>query len=271
MKIKADLHTHSTFSDGDMTPSELVRLCKETGINVFSLTDHDCIDGLSEAKKACEEYGIRFIPGVEISAKETREIHILGYNFDYTNKEFIEELQKIRELRHRRNRLIISALKKKHLPINEEELNSKNTPGRKEIARLMVKRGYVKNISEAFEKYIGFGGPAYINAERPSPEQVIRLINKYGGMAVLAHPYKTGIDENALPEFIERLKSYGLKGVEVYYPTHSEENISFLKKITKENKLYMTGGSDFHDRNGIITMGEENYLFDEGIFNKYLH
>lgn len=246
-----DLHTHSTASDGTMAPSELVRHGKEVGLLALALTDHDTIDGIDEALREAKKVGLEVIAGVEISVdfNHISEMHLLGYFLDDNHKNLKPLLKKLKASREERNPKMIKKLNELGFDISLDEVKREargKVVARPHIASILFKKGYIKNIGEAFDKYISTGKPAYVKRERLSPKEAIEEIIRCGGVPVLAHPIYLYIQLNELDELLYELKGYGLKGIETYYSdntTYDTEN--FLKLAIKHN-LVPTGGSDFH-------------------------
>ncbi len=252
--MKADLHLHTTASDGAMTPSEIVDWAVKGGLEVISVTDHDTVAGLEEAREAAKSRGIKFIDGIEISAFSVSEIHILGYNIDPKNEEFIGALENVKRLRQERNVKIGEKLKtlgvKLDLDFEAEGI------GRMNIAREIVANGYACNVNAAFEKYLSVGGAAYCQSERISPLEAVKLINSCGGIACVAHPKKY-LSDGRLDMLLSGLSKFGLKGLEVYYPNHGAKEIGALLQLCEKYRLTPTGGSDFHgeeDRNFAVDL-----------------
>ena len=187
-----DLHTHSTASDGTFTPTKLVHYAKTKGLRALALTDHDCIDGLKEAMAAGKDVGVEVIPGVELSAEfPNGTMHILGFFVDPSDPIFLQRLATLQEARSQRNPKIVKKLQDLGVKIAYEEVvaaSGGGQVGRPHFAQVLMEKGYVKTIGEAFEKYLRNGGPAYVEKERFSPEGSIALIHEAGGVAVLAHP-----------------------------------------------------------------------------------
>ncbi len=251
LELRADLHTHTLASDGTCTPAENVRLAKEAGLHAVAITDHDTVAGIGEAMKASREYGVQVIPGVEISSVGIgQDIHVLGYFIPYEDEKFMAELAKLRDTRHKRNKMLVAKLNELGIPIDLEKVyrrkegTDKNI-GRPHIAEELMELGAVKSIEEAFEKYLGKGGLAYVNPPRISPQEAIRLIRQSGGVAVLAHPGLYGNDD-----FVEELILHGLDGIEVWHPDNSEEQRQHYMRLADDYGLVMTGGSDFHGWRG---------------------
>ncbi|MBR4908193.1 MAG: PHP domain-containing protein [Acidaminococcaceae bacterium] len=249
MKELADLHLHSTYSDGVYSPHELATMAKAAGITVLALTDHDTLKGLPEMEEAAKEAGIAFIPGVEFSARwENRQVHIIGYGIDEHNALLLERLADVRNARRSRLEKIIKRLHEMgmdvEVPVPEE---GQRAVGRPHIARALVAQGYVKTVQEAFDKYIGEGKPAYQPQTKMTPPEAVMLIHQAGGIAVQAHPEEIG--DRALA--LKLLGALAYDGIEVYHPSaKTKETEFFWLKTATERKLLITGGSDFHGNPG---------------------
>lgn len=248
---RADLHSHTLASDGTCTPTENVRLAKQEGLHTLAITDHDTVAGIQEALAAAKEYDIEVIPGIEISSVGLgQDIHVLGYFIPYEDEQFLQELVKLRDTRHERNKLIIAKLNELGIGISLEQVyrrkvgTDKNI-GRPHIAEELIELGVVQSIEEAFQKYLGKEGLAYTNPPRITPEEAIRFIRKSGGVAVLAHPGLYGNDD-----YVEELILYGLDGIEVWHPDNSEAQREHYIGLAEQYGLVMTGGSDFHGWRG---------------------
>lgn len=244
-----DLHTHTTASDGSMKPQELVNYAREKGLSVIAVTDHDTIDGLDEAVKEGNNIGLKVIPGVEISLDFKKEMHMLGYfpNNNYRNIRNI--LDDLRFSRNRRNIKMAEKLNELGFKVSVEEAEmeaSGRIVARPHFARVLLKKGYVSSISEAFEKYLGFGKPAYIEKEKLSVQDGILAILKAGGIPVLAHPKLLGLEDDEMEKLISDMAGWGMKGLEVYYVDNTEEETEKYLKIAEKYSLIPTGGSDFH-------------------------
>jgi len=266
-----DLHIHSTASDGSLAPLDILELAKETGLAAFALTDHDAIDGAREIASViglgvdCNNpHGARdvnqsvpfFISGVEISAAPPPQIkisgsfHILGYGFDQDHPELNKVLIKQQEARKNRNPEIIARLNEMGIDISLEAVAAASgSPriGRPHIATLMVEKGYVRTIDEAFDNYIGSGKPGYVDKPRIRVESAIALIRSAGGIPVLAHPgLLTASSPSRMIDLIGALTEMGLGGLEVYYPGHDAEQLALFSKLARSHGLLVTGGTDFH-------------------------
>jgi len=261
MKKFIDLHTHSTASDGSYSPAEVVRLAKEGGLAAMALTDHDTVDGLPEAVAAGQEFGVEVIPGVEISAQfPGGTMHILGLFVEYHNGRLDERLAVLKQARIDRNPRIIAKLNALGIPITMEkvdQISGGGQVGRPHIARALMEAGYVQDLQEAFDKYLGWHRPAYVSKFRFPPEAALAMIREAKGIPVLAHPFTLGLGSAyALKNLIIELKGLGLAGLEVYYSEHTPEQEALYLKLVRELDLQISGGSDFHGLNKPeITLG----------------
>lgn len=251
---KIDLHTHSTISDGTLTPIELVAYAKTKGLKAIALTDHDSIDGISEAVEASTKYDLELIPGIEFAVSfKNKEIHILGYFIDYKNDEFKTQLKQTQIDRQNRNLEIIEKLKKIGVEITSEELYSiagkKNIVSRVHFAKLLLKKGYVNTRDEAFKRYLCEGGKAYVPRKALNALDCINLINTNGGIPVLAHPTLYNLTMNQIELMVKEFIEFGIKGIEAIYSTYSHQQEADLKVIAKKYNLKISGGSDFHGDN----------------------
>lgn len=266
-----DLHTHTTASDGTFTPSEVVRLAVELGIKALAITDHDTIDGIEEALLEGSKLGLEIIPGIEISVDFVKEMHILGYFIDLNCLSLKATLDKLQDFRRKRNPLIVQRLQKLGFNITLQEVLETaggESVGRPHIGKVLMDKGYVKSISEAFEKYLAVGKPAYLEKEKLSPKEAIGIIIKAGGIPVLAHPKFLQLDEVSLGEILLYLTNLGLKGIEAYYSTHSLEETKQYLRLAEKYNLAVSGGSDFHGSNKpeiILGRGTEGLPLDNRI------
>lgn len=244
---KVDLHIHSTASDGRLTPAEIVRKSVEAGLTVIALTDHDAVEGIAPALEAAKVLsGLQVIPGVEINTDVPKgEVHVLGYFIDYTYPELLVALGRMRHARQERAQGMVAKLEGLGLPIEwerVEEIAGSGAMGRPHIAQAMLERGFVTSIKEAFTKYIGWGGPAYVERAKMAPGEAVRLILRAKGLPVLAHPL-------TVPDFetmVVELKAEGLVGLEAYYNGYTREEIEQLVNLAKKYGLIVSGGSDYH-------------------------
>lgn len=244
-----DLHTHSTASDGSMTPRELVRYAAKKGLSAIAITDHDTVEGLSDAIDEAGKIGIEVIPGLEIGVDFMPEMHILGYFINGNYSSIEEILVRLIENRDQRNPKIIKKLNKMGFNITMEEVEEAANGlvvGRPHIAQVLMNKGYIKNVSEAFDKYLGSGKPAYYKKDRLTPEEGINEIIKAGGIPMLAHPIYLGLNLSQLDELLGTLVSIGLKGIEAYYTGNTKDDTGNLLRLAIKHNLLVTGGSDFH-------------------------
>jgi predicted metal-dependent phosphoesterase TrpH len=247
-----DLHSHSTFSDGTFTPEELIIKAKEKNLSLYSITDHDNLGGQEEALLYSKKYGINYITGLEISCKFKNMFDILGYNISLDNLELNNALKKVQDFRKNRNKLMVEKLVSLGFDITLEEVINEaqgDVVGRPHFARVLLNKGYVKDRDEAFEKYLGDGKIAYIPKEKIEPKDAVKLIKNAGGFPVIAHPKYLRVSYKELKNIILELKEYGLWGIEVYYPKHSNTEIKTFRDLAIETNLFITAGSDFHGAN----------------------
>ncbi len=248
-----DLHTHTTASDGSDTPSELVQLAKKKGLSALAVTDHDTLDGLPKALKKGYELDLRVIPGVELSVVPPQgNMHVLGYYIDLESQELHKVLKMVQEARAQRNPKILKRLSELGYPLSMDELDeiaNGGQIGRPHIARAMVAKGYVKSVSQAFEKFLKKDAPAYVPKSILLPEQAVKAIHQAGGVAVLAHPISLDFKTYArLEELVDTFVNEGFDGIECYYSEHSQELTNFCIDLCKKYDLLITGGSDYHGR-----------------------
>lgn len=249
-----DLHLHSTASDGSYTPSELVHYAIEKGLIAFALTDHDTTSGIDEALNEAELINdfspIKVIPGIELSAEyKGKDIHILGLNIDYRNKEFQKKIEYFRNIRAERNVKMIELLNKHGFKITEEQLKERFKDAvitRAHFAIMLVECGYVKDKDIAFKKYLNPGCPCYVPRTRINVIDAISLIHLANGKAVLAHPLLYHFSEAELDSLVALLKENGLQGIEAIYSSNKWNDESRMKQLAQKYDLFITGGSDFH-------------------------
>lgn len=248
--MSIDLHIHSTFSDGTMSPTELVELAKFKRLKTISITDHDTMAGVGEALTAGAEAGVEVIPGLEISVEHAgKYMHILGYYMDVKNPELLKSLEVLQVGRAARNNKILEKLAEYEIFITPEEVRKISRigqTGRPHIAQAMLRQKKVKNMNEAFKKYLRKGECAYVSRFVYTAKEAIEIINGAGGLAVLAHPVQIDSSMQTLPLLLEELTAFGLTGIETYYPTHSSKAKKQLRKLATKYNLILTGGSDYH-------------------------
>ncbi|HRJ86231.1 MAG TPA: PHP domain-containing protein [Ignavibacteria bacterium] len=245
--IKADLHTHTHYSDGYHTPGELIQKAKTAGLTHLAITDHDNVDAIDEAIEIASRYDIELIPGTEISAEHNgKETHILAYFFDHKNPELLDYLRNFRRERMKRAQKIVEKLNELGIAIQMQDVLSQvkgnGSVGRPHIAVALIEGGFVNNYYDAFNKFIGDDKPAYVKKPNISTKDAISLINRCGGLSFVAHPGKSMRHNNSLFEMIE----FGIDGIEVVHPSHSDYDIEYFRDITSQYFLLESGGSDFH-------------------------
>ncbi len=269
--IKADLHLHSFYSDGKFSIPEIIKLLKENEISIFSITDHDVMEGTREAMELCKENGMTTIPGIEFSTSlNNREVHILGYWLDYASTMLEEYLKGIHQARHTRFLEMLERLNKIGCKISFDDVKKifpEDVPlGRPHLAKMLVSAGYAATMQEAFYKYIGDNKIADVKKKNPQAGEVIELIHELGGVAFLAHPGK-----HFLWEDIDLLLDIPIDGIEVIHPTHSKSKSDFLNQFADEKNLMKSGGSDFH---GIFDKDIQNlgkYFIEENEIQSILY
>lgn len=266
MSALIDLHTHTTVSDGTLSPAELVRLLAQTTLRIVAITDHDSLDGIAEAKRELANHpNLTLIPGIELSSDDgDSEVHVLGYHLDETDPELHDVLAALHRNREGRGEIMVERLRDMGFDITWErvvEISGGGVIARPHIARALLEKGYISEQREAFDKYIGRGMPAYVEREKMTPEEAVALIRRFGGVPVLAHPTYT-VDPPAL---VAKLAALGLAGMEVYYKNYSPATVAELKALADRHNLLALGGSDFHNSGepdevppGLVGPPEEN-------------
>lgn len=244
-----DLHAHTTASDGTFTPRELVEYAMQKGLAGVGVTDHDTTAGVDEALFYGKEMGIEIIPGVEINTEyEGKEVHVLGYFFDRTSQSLQNLFKTLRDERMIRMEKILEQLHRLQISISRSEVMEAagdGAVGRPHIARILVKKGIVKDVREAFDEYLAMGKKAYVERFKLTPADAIQRILQAGGVPVLAHPGLVGKDA-----LIEEMIPAGLLGIEVFHPDHSEDLRDRYARFADRLHLIATGGSDFHGAGG---------------------
>ena len=280
--MRVDLHTHSTASDGTDAPADLPRLAKAAGLGAFALTDHDTTAGLAAAAAAAKKAGITFVPGIELSIvadpfaqaspladdgpTDMGSIHLLGYHIRSDSEALSIIESKLRRARETRNPQIIDKLAELGVRIDyqdvlklaqagDENNASDHAVGRPHIAQLLVQRGYVKSMHDAFAQYLGQGAAAYVPRELPTADKAIAAIHAAGGVAVLAHPVHLGLSADDLEHHVARLADLGLDGIETHHPDHEPANTKQLTALAERFDLITTGGSDYHGSRKAIALG----------------
>lgn len=257
---RVDLHLHSNQSDGSFSPNEIIDIAHKLSLKAISITDHDNINSLELAEKYCQQKGIEFISGVEISARARGfDLHLLGYCFDYRNNQLREYLKYFQNERIKRAKKIIELLKNHGIKVSFDLIQKKagGSIGRPHIADAMLEEGYVYNYYEAFNKYIGDGCPCCVPKYKISPAEAIALINRAGGICVIAHPGTDVTDEGLV-----NLIKVGLEGIETIHPRHTQAQVDHYREIIHKHDLLETGGSDCHgDRKSHVLIGHFNVSY----------
>lgn len=245
--MRADLHLHTTASDGRLTPCELVRRAAELQLDVIAITDHDSVEGIQPALEEAQNYPrLTVIPGVEINTDVPKgEVHILGYFINYRDPEFNRALEELRNSRYERGRKMVARLCEMNIKVNWDrvvELAGNGSVGRPHVAQAMLEQGAVLSFKEAFDNYIGRNCPAYVERKKLTPAEAVKLVLDAEGLPFLAHP----ADIESLEQFVLKLKKAGIVGIEIYYNGYNSSTIAQLEKLAKRHELISSGGSDFH-------------------------
>jgi predicted metal-dependent phosphoesterase TrpH len=253
--VNIDLHIHTNASDGSYSPFEIIALARNRGIGAIAFTDHDTIDGVRAVSGSRELDDIRFLTGVEITVEAppafdlSDSLHLLGYGIRIDDPELDCLLGTLQKARDERTPRIIARLCDLGMEISCEELTAAFSGpqlGRPHIAQLMIHKGYVASIDEAFDRYLSPGRPAYVDKHRISFDKAARAIHHAGGLAVLAHPCLYSLADDRLESLVRALVKGGLQGLEIYYPEHSKAQIAFYERLAVKYGLLATGGTDFH-------------------------
>jgi len=244
-----DLHIHSNHSDGRQSPRQVIDDALELGLKAVSITDHDVVSGYQEAAEYARDKEIEAISGIELSASKVDEdIHLLGYLFRPDHGRLLETVERFRRIRSERGKKMVAQLARLGMKLEYEEVlkaAGEAAVGRPHLAEAMVNNGFVASYNEAFNRYLGLGGPVYVPKAKLTPAEAIELIHEAGGVAVMAHPVLTNRDD-----MIEEMVSAGLDGMEIFHPTHTQTTRKRYRQIAQRHGLFMTGGSDSHNRKG---------------------
>ena len=244
-----DLHTHSTMSDGSMTPVEVVRHAKAQGLAAIALTDHDSIDGVREAMAEGERIGIEVVPAIEFSVKAKTEMHILGYYIDIDNKELLGQLEMIKAVRKQRIVETCQKLNDLGFAVTVEEalaIAPAGIVGRAHFAKLLADKGYTSSVKEGFERYLNNGKPAYSSTQFLSRIDAVKLIKKAGGLSFVAHLNQCRFTDDYMIKILAQLEWNGLTGIEGYYTEYTPEMQEKYQGMAKLLGLAISGGTDFH-------------------------
>ncbi|MCC7145635.1 MAG: PHP domain-containing protein [Phycisphaeraceae bacterium] len=275
-----DLHIHSSASDGTVPPEELAPLAVKAGLAAIALTDHDTTVGVPAAQAACQKVKLNFVPGIELSVRAPAldendpgsrlgTLHILGYFIQHDHPDLLTLQQQVQQARHERNPRMIDRLRELGVAIEYEDVlelarsEGALIVGRPHIAQVLVQKGYVKSLHEAFRRYIGQGAPAYIRKDLLPPEEAIRAIHAAKGLAILAHPLQLRLpDFTSLHREIQNLKAAGLDGIEARHTDHTPAHVRQFEQMAKQLNLLTTGGSDFHGARKAIPLGSQKVPYE---------
>ena len=252
-----DLHIHTTASDGTDSPEAVVALAAGKGFSIIAITDHDTMSGVPEAVAAGEKYGVRVIGGVEISAGGQTEVHVLGYGV--RDVERLEQtLTLMRDKRAERMAGLVEKLRALGVDVTLDEVTalSGGSVGRSHLARVLIDKGVVRDVREAFAKYLSPGKPAYVEREKLGVQQAVWLIADCGGLPVIAHPGQNRGESYWGRERFHALKAYGLRGIEVYHMAHGAAQAAAFERIARAENLLVTGGSDYHGKVKNVGIGD---------------
>ncbi len=246
--MSSDLHTHTSYSDGKMTPEELIEAAKEVGLRYIAITDHDTVEGVTHLYEAglLSKKGLGIIAGIEFSTQyKQHEVHILGYNIDIYQRDLLDCLNNVSEARWSRFAEMVEKLQELGYGIKEADVlqvaGTSKSISRSHIGRTLVRKGFFKSVREAFDAVLSKGCPAYVSHYRLEPQEVVTRIKDAGGIPVLAHPKLVGNDA-----LVEEVLAIGIEGIEAFYPQHDTVDTARYVAMAKRRHLLITGGSDFH-------------------------
>jgi len=245
-----DLHAHTTESDGSLSPAELIWLASAIGLEALAITDHDTFSGFDQAAPLADELDLDLVCGIEMSTKyESRSVHLIGYFLDREpGEEFRRWILGLQDSRLARNQQLLEKLKMSGIEITPEDLQRQCTPlpGRPHIARLMVEKGYVGSVQQAFDDYLDEAACCYIPRGEPSLAEAVERIGLSGGISALPHPGRVTRDNSRLGELLRGMREIGLSAIEVFHSEHSPVDVALYGSLAAELDLLITGGSDFH-------------------------
>lgn len=244
--MKFDLHVHTTYSDGDYTPQEVIKIAKEKGLGGIAITDHDECRGYKDVS-GDKSKGMNVYAGIELAAKFYGEVHVLGLLIDWQNKPLLNHIEKTAKSRYQRAKLMLGKLKKAGVDISMDEVEyacKGDILGRPHFASVLVKKGYASSSKEAFTRYLSDKAPCYVRLEKIDVKSAVDLIKDAGGKAVLAHPGLMRV--STFNKLLPKLEDYGFWGIEAYHPSHTDGQCREFVSMAKRYGLFVTAGSDFH-------------------------
>lgn len=248
MRGKFDLHMHTTASDGQLEPGEVVRRAKEAGLQCIAITDHDTAAGVEAAREEGHKLALTVLTGVELTAEFPGELHLLGYGMDLESTGWKTFAAEQRRRRAERNTLMLERMDALGLDLPEEyrPWSIPGEYGRIHMAVGLVQTGHAESIRDAFDQYLGYGSPAYVKRRKFSSQEIIAAVQAAGGCAVLAHPGRIGISQDRISALVQELARQGLEGIEAFYPTHTPEETALFQDLAQSSGLVCTYGSDWH-------------------------
>jgi predicted metal-dependent phosphoesterase TrpH len=245
-----DLHAHTTKSDGTLTPAELVRLAKESGLAAVAVTDHDTVGGLAEARAEGEKLGVEVVPGIEVSTGwQHTEIHLLGYLFDPAAPELTPAIEWVINDRRERNEKMAALMRADGIPVTAEEMYRRypeSTVGRPHFAVKLMECGLASSVKDAFARYLAPGQKYYVRRNHIPFDRAVEILRDSGGKTVLAHPFQYKFDDGRLRELLDYCRDVGVAGMECLYSGYTPEQEKYLEALAGEYGFLVTGGSDFH-------------------------
>ena len=255
--VRFDLHIHTTASDGTDSPEAVVALAARNGFTTIAITDHDTLSGVPEAVEAGRRLGVRVIPGVEISAGGQTEVHVLGYGMKDSQR-IEDRLAHMRAMRETRMAQMVEKIRALGIDIELDQVTalSAGTVGRSHLARVLVQKGVVRDVREAFVRYLAPGRPAYVEREKLPVEEAVELITACGGLAGIAHPGQNHGESYWGEERFHALKKHGLRCIECYHMAHSQAVALSFDRIARAEGLLVTGGSDYHGQVKAVSLGD---------------
>lgn len=260
-----DLHSHSYYSDGKLSPSDLVSRAIEYGVDVLALTDHDTVLGIAEAQQAAKGTELKLIPGIEFSCTwNHKTIHIVGLNIDPNNAQLLNAIDILKTKRETRAKLITQKLTKFGIPGVEEGVAQqiKGIPGRLHYARYLVERGYASTPGKAFKRFMAKGKPGYVPTEWLSLNDAVNIIKSAGGLSIIAHPRRYDLTFKRLTKLVQEFAEYGGNGLEVATSSQGKEDQGLLASLARQLNLYASIGSDFHEPCVYNELGKARFLVD---------